>query len=174
VNVRLALKNAVFTFLAPGTVAVIVPWLIVRDSRPIVGIVSWLGAAVIGAGIALYLWCVWNFATVGRGTPAPWDAPRRFVATGPYRWVRNPMYIAVVTVVLGEAWLFASLPLAIYGLLVAAFFHGFVVLYEEPSLTDTFGDEYLAYRAAVSRWIPRPPRDDVALSEPPRPDATSR
>jgi hypothetical protein len=68
----------------------------------------------VAVGFALYLACLWLFATVGRGTPGPWDAPRRFVAVGPYRWVRNPIYLAALLVVIGEAYLFGSLPLLVY------------------------------------------------------------
>ena len=161
-NVLLALKNAVFTLLVPGTAAVVVPWLVVRNAQPALDPISWPGAVMIALGVALYAWCLWNFATVGRGTPGPWDPPRRFVATGPYRWVRNPMYISALTVVTGEAWLFMSLPLAVYAALMFAVFHAFVVIYEEPTLAQLFDGEYVAYRQAVSRWIPRPPRGVAA------------
>ena len=81
----------------------------------------------------------------------------RFVAVGPYRWVRNPIYIAALFVAGGEAWLFLSLPLLAYTAAAAVCFHGFVVWYEEPRLRRQFGDEYEAYRRSVSRWLPRPP-----------------
>jgi protein-S-isoprenylcysteine O-methyltransferase Ste14 len=94
--------------------------------------------------------------SVGHGTPGPWDAPRRFMAAGPYRWVRNPMYISALLVVLGEAWLLLSLSLLVYGGALAAFFHLFVIGYEEPALRRTFGETYETYRRTVPRWIPRP------------------
>jgi protein-S-isoprenylcysteine O-methyltransferase Ste14 len=156
-GVSLALRNLAFTFVVPGTAAVLVPWLILTGSEP--APVAWPAAAVIALGGALYAWCVWVFATVGRGTPAPWDAPRRFVAVGPYRWVRNPMYVAVLAVVIGEAWLFLWLPLLAYAAVLSLAFHLFVVGYEEPTLARTFGDTYLAYRRSVSRWVPKPPHD---------------
>jgi protein-S-isoprenylcysteine O-methyltransferase Ste14 len=156
-GVSLALRNLVFTFVVPGTAAVLVPLLILTGSEP--APVAWPAAAVIALGGGLYAWCVWVFATVGRGTPAPWDAPRRFVAVGPYRWVRNPMYIAVLAVVIGEAWLFLWLPLLAYAAVLSLAFHLFVVGYEEPTLTQTFGETYLAYRRSVSRWVPKPPND---------------
>jgi protein-S-isoprenylcysteine O-methyltransferase Ste14 len=95
---------------------------------------------------------------VGLGTPGPWDAPRRFVATGPYRWVRNPIYVGVILVINGEAWLFLSVPLVVYGVVAAIFFHLFVLGYEEPTLRQKFGETYVEYLRTVPRWIPRPPR----------------
>ena len=104
------------------------------------------------------MWCVWNFATVGRGTPGPWDAPSRVVAAGPYRWVRNPIYLAALLVVLGEAWLFLSPWLLAYAGIMAVFFHLFVTGHEERVLRRRFGGTYLEYRNSIPRWIPRPPR----------------
>ena len=95
---------------------------------------------------------------MGGGTPGPWDAPRRVVAHGPYRWVRNPIYLAALLVVLGEAWLFMSPPLLVYAGAMAAFCHLFVTGYEERRLARQFGDSYLEYRRTVPRWIPRRPR----------------
>ena len=85
----LLLKNVVFTLLVPGTVAVVVPWLIVRGSGAAMVANAWPAAALIGLGLALYAWCLWNFATVGRGTPGPWDPTEKVVATGPYRFVQT-------------------------------------------------------------------------------------
>lgn len=152
----LVIRNLIFTALVPGTAAVYVPWLILGGShaRP----AAWPACAVIAAGVALYGWCISSFTTVGRGTPAPWDAPPRFVAAGPYRWVRNPMYISALTVVLGEAALFLSLSLLLYAGAMAIFFHLFVIGYEEPTLLGRFGATYADYRRNVRRWLPRPPR----------------
>ncbi len=104
--------------------------------------------------IGLYLWCIWLFASVGRGTPLPLDAPRRFVAVGPYRWVRNPIYISALLVVIGEAWLFLSLPLLLYSAAMAICFHLFVIAYEEPTLRRRFGESYEHYCRTVNRWTP--------------------
>jgi len=87
--------------------------------------------------------------------PGPWDAPSRVVAAGPYRWVRNPTYLAALLIVLGQAWLFMSLRLLAYAGAMAVFFHLFVTGYEEPTLRRRFGSTYLEYRRMVSRWIPR-------------------
>ena len=154
----LALRNLLFTVVVPGTAAVFAPWWVLTSGGSILKPVAWPAIAAIALGGALYLSCLWVFATVGRGTPGPWDAPRRFVAVGPYRWVRNPMYIAVLLVVLGEAALFLSLPLLLYAGLLAVGFHLFVIAYEEPTLYESFGDTYLAYRRTVPRWVPRSPR----------------
>jgi protein-S-isoprenylcysteine O-methyltransferase Ste14 len=151
----IALRALVAIAALPGVVAVLIPWRIVRDAS--VSDVAWLGAIPIGLGLALFGWCVLEFARRGRGTLAPWDAPRRFVAVGPYRFVRNPMYLAVVSVVVGEAIVFASPALVLYLAVLVAGFHAFVVLWEEPRLERQFGGEYRAYRATVPRWIPRLP-----------------
>jgi protein-S-isoprenylcysteine O-methyltransferase Ste14 len=153
----LLIRNLVFTVVVPGLGGAWVPaWLLTRDGGTAVP-VAWEAVPVIAAGTVLYLWCAWNFAAVGRGTPGPGDAPRRVVAYGPYRWVRNPIYLAALLVVLGEAALFGSLRLLAYAGVLAACFHLFVTGYEEPALRRRFGPAYLAYRHAVPRWIPRRP-----------------
>ena len=114
-----------------------------------------LGVVPIAIGLACYLWCAWDFATAGQGTPGPWDAPRRFVARGLYRIVRNPMYIGVVLILLGESIVFKSLSLLIYAALVWVAFFLTVVGYEEPTLTKRFGATYEEYCRTVPRWLPR-------------------
>lgn len=153
----LTIRNLVFTVVVPGLGGVWVPWQILTHNGHISNPGAWEAAPVVAAGVALYVWCVWNFAAVGRGTPGLWDAPTRVVAVGPYRWVRNPIYIAALLVVLGEAWLFLSFPLLVYAGVMAVFFHLFVVGYEEPTLRRRFGSAYLEYQRMVPRWIPRPP-----------------
>ena len=151
----LFLKNLLFTVLLPGTIGVYVPRWISLGRPPATGAAALLAGVAFAAGAAIYLWCVWDFATFGRGTPAPIDAPRRLVVRGLYRCVRNPMYVGVLTVILGWVLLFRSRDLATYGLVVAAGFHLFVVLYEEPTLRVRFGPEYDEYRVRVGRWLPR-------------------
>jgi len=154
----LIIRNVMFTVVVPGLGGAWVPaWLLTRDGGTAAP-VAWEAVPVIAAGAALYLWCAYNFAAVGRGTPGPWDAPRRVVARGPYRWVRNPIYLAALLVVLGEAGLFGSPRLLAYAGVLAACFHLFVIGYEEPALRRRFGPAYLAYRRAVPRWIPHRPR----------------
>lgn len=154
---RLALRNVLFTLIVPGAGAVHGPWLILSRGEPNAQPVAWPAVALIIGGALLYGICQWAFAVVGRGTPGPWDAPRRFVAVGPYRWVRNPIYIAAVLVLLGEAWLFMSLALLVYAMLAAVGCHLFVVLHEEPALRRRFGPEYDLYQRRVRRWIPHAP-----------------
>jgi protein-S-isoprenylcysteine O-methyltransferase Ste14 len=150
----LLLRNLLFAFVVPGAVAVYIPWLILTAGGTHPEPVLWPAAVLIGLGVGFFAWCVWLFATVGRGTPGPWDPARHFVAVGPYRSVRNPMYLAVFLVVLGETLLFLSAPLLIYLGFVALIVQLFVVGYEEPTLTKQFGDEYRTYRRRVRRWLP--------------------
>jgi protein-S-isoprenylcysteine O-methyltransferase Ste14 len=156
-TVDLAVRNAAFTLVVPGLGGFWLPWwLASRPGHPAPP-VTWAAAPVIAAGLALYVWCVWNFAAVGRGTPGPWDAPTRFVAAGPYRWVRNPIYVAALLVVLGQAWLLGSLAVLAYAGAMAVCFHLFVIGYEERALGRRFGPAYLEYRHTVRRWVLRPP-----------------
>jgi protein-S-isoprenylcysteine O-methyltransferase Ste14 len=151
-------RNLLFTIVVPGSGGVLIPWWILAHSHAMLDPAAWYAVAVMVFGVALYFWCLWAFASVGRGTPGPWDPPRRFVAVGPYCWVRNPMSISAILVVVGEAWLFRSLPLLAYAGGVAIVFHLFVIGYEEPALRRRFGETYAEYRRTVPRWIPRPPR----------------
>ena len=116
----LALRKIVFTLVVPGAGAVYAPWWILTRSGATPEPVAWPAIVFIVAGAALYVACLWVVASVGRGTPGPWDPPRQFVAVGPYRWVRNPIYIAALLVMVGEAWLFLSLPLVLYAVAAAS------------------------------------------------------
>jgi protein-S-isoprenylcysteine O-methyltransferase Ste14 len=122
-----------------------------------VGAAQIAGAALVLAGGAIDLWCVLAFAVQGRGTPAPFDPPRRLVVRGPYRFVRNPMFIGAALALGGAAMYFASPWLAVYDALFVAILHLFVVAYEEPHLARLFGDDYATYRSRVRRWLPRAP-----------------
>jgi protein-S-isoprenylcysteine O-methyltransferase Ste14 len=125
-------------------------------TRPAVIGVPQVAAMIIGAtGAAVALWCIFTFATIGKGTPAPFDPPRRLVIRGPYRFVRNPMYIGAGLALASAALFFESLPLLGYAALFFLATHVFVVLYEEPTLRRTFGQDYEAYCRQVSRWWPR-------------------
>jgi protein-S-isoprenylcysteine O-methyltransferase Ste14 len=152
----LLVKNLIFTGLVPGTVAGFVPWLLVGDRAPAGDGAGILALLFFGVGLAIYTWCVWDFASFGRGTPAPIDAPRHLVVRGLYRWSRNPMYLGVLAVIFGWAALFAHATVIVYAVFVSSAFHCFVVFYEEPHLIALFGDEYSAYRASVARWLGRP------------------
>lgn len=154
----LVMRNVLFTVVVPGLGGAWVPWWILTRPGHAVSPAGWEAVPVIAVGTALYVWCVWNFAAVGDGTPGPWDAPSRVVAAGPYRWVRNPIYVAALLIVLGEAWLFMSLSLLAYAGAMAVCFHLFVIGYEERTLRRRFGSSYLEYQRTVRRWIPRVPR----------------
>ena len=149
----LLVKNLLFTLVVPGTTAVYVPLLAVRGRAPAGGAASALGFAMIAAGVAVYVWCLWDFATFGRGTPAPIDAPKKLVVRGLYRYTRNPMYVGVLTTVLGWALAYRVLALVPYAALLGVCFHTFIVGYEEPHLRRRFGAEYEAYRVRVPRWV---------------------
>ena len=162
-----ALKTLIFTIVIPGTVLGIVPWLLLQSSGEAVmpSLSIWLiGLLPFFAGVILYFWCAGAFTFIGKGTPAPIDAPIFLVREGPYRWVRNPMYIGVFSVLAGEVILFHSPWLLAYMLLAAVIVHLFVVFYEEPHLSRQFGQSYGTYLRTVPRWLPRPPRADVPLS----------
>jgi protein-S-isoprenylcysteine O-methyltransferase Ste14 len=105
-------------------------------------------------GAAGALWCVFTFVFIGKGTPAPFDPPRRLVVRGPYRFVRNPMYMGAGTALAGAALFYKSLPLLAYVGIFLLVTHLFVLLYEEPTLRGTFGPEYEAYCHRVRRWWP--------------------
>jgi protein-S-isoprenylcysteine O-methyltransferase Ste14 len=107
------------------------------------------------AGLLLAWWCVLIFVVAGRGTPAVFDAPRQLVVRGPYRWVRNPMYIGAGLVLAGVALYYESLGLAIYAAGFLLLGSLVVIFYEEPTLRRTFGEEYEAYCARTPRWFPR-------------------
>jgi protein-S-isoprenylcysteine O-methyltransferase Ste14 len=156
--VLLFLKNLLFTVIVPGAVAVYFP-LSIAGGRgwlpPKWGVAQYAALLPLAAGCAAYFWCVWDFATFGRGTPAPVDAPRRLVVRGLYRYVRNPMYVGVLLVIAGWALLFQSPRVLGYGAAVALFFHLFVVAVEEPTLRGKFGRSYERYCREVGRWVPR-------------------
>ena len=147
--------RALLAFLAlPGVVAGLVPALIVYGGAKGHG-GSAAGFGLAAVGLVLLLSCVREFFVSGKGTLAPWDPPKHLVAVGLYRYVRNPMYIAVLMIVLGWALAFGSAWLALYSLLLAVAFHLRVLLHEEPWLRRHFGPEWEAYSSSVRRWLPR-------------------
>jgi len=153
------LRALFFTLIAPFVVAGLLPYRLVRGQldRPL-ALTSPAGALGVLAtvlGIIIYLWCAADFVRKGHGTPAPYDPPRKLVRDGLYRFVRNPMYVGVLTTILGEAALLRSRTLFTYAGLVFLLFHFRVLWYEEPVLLRLFGDDYGRYCAEVSRWLPR-------------------
>jgi len=149
----LALKNLLFTVIVPGTVAGYLPYYLTEGQR---GTGQWtLALPLFGIGLAIYAWCVWDFARYGRGTPAPIDAPKRLVVRGLYRHSRNPMYLGVLMFIAGWVVLTHEVRLLIYLPIVFIIFNCFILFYEEPALERTFGQEYRDYCARVHRWIGR-------------------
>ena len=149
--------SAIFLVIAPGTLAVYVPWYLTHwhFAPPLFPIARVLGAALIVAGLPILLDSFARFALQGLGTPAPVMPPKRLVVTGFYRYVRNPMYVAVTALIAGQGLLFGSVTVLEYGAILWAGFFLFVVAYEEPALGEQFADEYKRYRANVRRWLPR-------------------
>jgi len=151
-------RSIVYAALFISVVLVFIPDQILRAAgvtRPTdIGLWHGMGLALVVLGGALAIWCILTFALVGKGTPAPFDPPRQLVAAGPYRWVRNPMYIGAGTALCGAALFYQSAALVAFaaGFLIVT--HLFVVFYEEPTLERTFGARYADYRNAVPRWMP--------------------
>jgi protein-S-isoprenylcysteine O-methyltransferase Ste14 len=147
-------------------VAGIVPWLITRwhaDPQPVA--LRILGIVLLIAGGALVVETTTRFALHGRGTPAPWAPPERFVERGSYRFVRSPMYLGVLLLVVGQGLLLGRELLYAWAVLMWLAFTGFLVFYEEPQLARRFGESYEDYRRRVRRWIPTPP---TSPAPPPR------
>jgi protein-S-isoprenylcysteine O-methyltransferase Ste14 len=147
--------RALMAFLIlPGTFAGLVPACIVAgDSWRAGG--SLPGLVPLAIGLAILLWCVRDFYVAGKGTLAPWDPPRRLVIVGLYRFVRNPMYVGILVLLIGWAWWAGSWMLACYAALLGVAFHLRVVLYEEPRLRRQFDGQWAEYAGKVSRWMPR-------------------
>lgn len=137
--------------LLPGVVAFAVPagW-VAAEGR---GLVQPLGLLPGVLGVAGLLWCVRDFYVAGRGTLAPWAPPQQLVVVGLYRWSRNPMYVAVLLILIGWAWAFGSSGLGIYAACVAVAFHARVLLGEEPWLAKTHGQAWADYTRRVPRWL---------------------
>lgn len=149
-------KTLGFTVLIPGSVAVYVPMSILDHvGGPDIRIpFPWLAFLPLLCGLVFYLWSAYDFVASGRGTPAPVDPPKTLVVRGLYRVVRNPMYVGVMSVLIGEVWYFGSAALAGYSLCIFTLFSVFIRRYEEPTLARLFGDAYAAYCDSVPRWIP--------------------
>ena len=158
------LRTALFTLLVPGTVLGLVPLaLIAIGWGPSfdLGAGRVIGYALFMAGVAIIVWCFVDFVRRGHGTPAPYDPPRQLVVAGLYKCVRNPQYVGVVLVALSEAVLSGRLLLLGYAVFLAIGYHLFVRFYEEPTLQRTFGEDYVRYCAAVSRWLPQRPNPSM-------------
>ena len=152
----MAVGSLVFLVLAPGAVAGLVPWLLTGwDVRH-----RWLPLQVVGAlllvaGIVVLVQAFARFVVEGLGTPAPVAPTEHLVVGGLYRYVRNPMYLAVAATIVGQALLLGRPELLLYALAFLAVVGAFVHWYEEPTLRRRFGAEYEEYRRAVPGWWPR-------------------
>jgi protein-S-isoprenylcysteine O-methyltransferase Ste14 len=157
----LALRSLTFTILIPGMVAGIIPYFILSAGGPSsvepFSLLQALSLVLGAAGAAILAWCIWDFAAKGGGTLAPIDPPKRLVVHGLYRYVRNPMYLGVLLLLLGETGLFRSLPLLQYTTAWFIIVQLIVVFYEEPTLRRRFGDSYERYYRSVHRWLPTRP-----------------
>jgi len=145
------------------------PWIALElAGEPVAEGAAWrtaLALAIVAAALVVIVAATATFVRTADGTPVPLDPPRRFVATGLFRWVRNPMYLAYAAIVGAEAILFASATLALYGIGFAALAHFYVVRFEERELARRFGASYRRYCDSVPRWIPRRPRPRTACPE---------
>lgn len=146
-------KTLVFTLVAPGTIGVLLPQWLKGSTSKAPAPLAWVGLALFFGGISVYLWCAWDFVSKGLGTPAPIDAPRVLVVKGLYRFTRNPMYVGVLSMILGQALYYLSAPAAVYGGVVLVGFYLFVLQYEEPTLRRLFGAQYAGYCQRVPRWL---------------------
>ena len=157
-RVRAWIGTIVFLFLAPGIVAGLIPYVITQYRMPWSPPAIWPVAIVAGlgilAGVVVLLDAFVRFARAD-GTPAPPAPTAHLVVVGPYRYVRNPMYLGVLAIILGQALLFGSWGTLIYAAIAFAAVFLFVKTYEEPTLTETYGEEYLEYKRNVRGWIPR-------------------
>jgi protein-S-isoprenylcysteine O-methyltransferase Ste14 len=153
------LGSAIFLVIAPGTLAGYGPWAICRwrMAPPFFGFfpIRMVGVLLIAAGLPVLLDSFARFAIQGLGTPAPVAPPQRLVVTGLYRYVRNPIYVAIVSLIFGQGLFFSSVGVLEYGLAVWLGFFAWVLIFEEPTLREKFGKDYEDYCARVPRWIPR-------------------
>jgi protein-S-isoprenylcysteine O-methyltransferase Ste14 len=153
---RAALGSLVFLVIAPGSVAALIPWLLTRwHAHDVWTPLRVLGGVMIVVSAAGVLRAFARFVVEGLGTPAPVAPPRRLVVTGEFRYVRNPIYIAILAVIVGQALLLGRAVLLADAAVTALVFAAWVRIYEEPTLRRQFGEEYETYRRAVPAWLPR-------------------
>ena len=151
-----ALKSLLFFLLAPGMVAGFIPLALLRSgSKAQTGFLAYLAFPLWLIGVVVLVWCFWDFLVKGKGTPAPIEPPKELVVSGLYKYVRNPMYVGILLVILGHFLWFGYWNLLIYAAVVFAAFSAFVIFYEEPTLKRNFGAAYEDYLKRVPRWIPK-------------------
>lgn len=151
----LIIKSLVFTIIVPGIISVLIPLSlsegVIADNTGFV----LLGILFLISGLSIYSWCVWDFVTFGKGTPAPIDAPKHLVVRGLYHYSRNPMYVGVLFVIAGWTLFFTNLTILLYGVCVMACLQLLIVFYEEPKLHQIFNQEYTKYKNKINRWLPK-------------------
>jgi protein-S-isoprenylcysteine O-methyltransferase Ste14 len=151
-----ALKSLLFLILAAGLGAGYVPFVLLPRSPQIeTGLFAYLAFPLWLIGGAVILWCFWDFTFKGHGTPAPVDPPKKLVITGVYRYVRNPIYVGVLTIVMGYFLWFKTVWMIVYAISVFFGAHLFIIFYEERALKKKFGAAYEDYCKSVPRWIPK-------------------
>jgi len=156
-------RSLIFTIVVPGTVSGWVPYWLAHSmldgkifgKAPDFFITNVIGWILLAIGAAIYLWCAYDFTFIGRGTPAIFDPPKHLVIRGLYNYVRNPMYIGIVTAIIGQTFLFGSPAVLFYAAVIGTAFSLFVNFYEEPTLRKKFGEDYNRYTQKVNRWLPK-------------------
>lgn len=156
--ISLLFRNLLFTILQPGIVAGLIPFFILRQKVKDTLVHTWkfhysLGILIFSIGFIIMLGCIISFAVYGRGTLSPLDPTRKLVTVAFYKFSRNPMYLGVILILVGEAIFFRSVELWAYALFIFVAFNIFIVLIEEPRLQKDFGEEYTRYCKKVRRWI---------------------
>ncbi len=149
------LGTIVFAALLPGTLIGVIPYLLCGWRPAESATLRWAGVLLLLLALPVFVDFLVRFVREGRGTPAPGADPERLVIGGPFRYVRNPGYVGVLGLIVGQSLLFASVSVVAHAAIMALAFHLFVVLYEEPHLRRKFGTEYEEYQRRVPRWLPR-------------------
>ncbi|WP_299122429.1 isoprenylcysteine carboxylmethyltransferase family protein [uncultured Winogradskyella sp.] len=154
----LYVRNIIFFILQPGLVVGLIPYVLLRRKiRSILegdlGILNYLGIVVMALGLSIVLYCIYRFIVEGKGTLSPADRTKALVVKGLYNYTRNPMYVGILLILIGEVLFTGSMRLLVYTIAVAIAFHGFVIFVEEPRLTRDFKSDYLHYMDKVRRWF---------------------
>lgn len=158
---KILLNTLIFTIIAPGGVTLGIPYLLLNSPLNIPALrfngepLHWLALPLIVIGALIYAWCTVDFVMRGRGSPNPDAPPTRLVVSGLYRYSRNPMYVGLLTAIMGGGLWVGSALLFIYAAIAFLIVHLRVTRYEEPVLLQQFGESYQAYLKEVPRWLPR-------------------
>jgi protein-S-isoprenylcysteine O-methyltransferase Ste14 len=151
-----ALKSVLFLIFVAGLGAGYLPLVLLpRVPQVETGMLTYFAFPLWLIGAVIVLWCFADFTFKGHGTPNPIDPPKELVTTGAYRYTRNPIYVATLTIIIGHFLWFKAIWMLIYAAVVFLFFHLFVTLYEEPKLKEKFGAAYENYCKSIPRWLPK-------------------